>query len=323
VNTNKYQQPGQTGIILNEPNDVYHADPAISNSDLSLFLSDPKRFEAIRKGEIEREHKACYDLGDLFHTVTLEGVDVYQSKYVHESLVPAKPTPQQLRAYEKFPGLDKPTKAQREAFEKQERIVKTHEAFWKHHEGKRPIKADDDAKARAMRDSLWADDDAVNLLTGWQSAYREITLRTEETRFGFPVQVKLDYFEPDTGRIVDLKSVRNLDVFRRNFADFGYYRQAAFYSLVCELVTGVVPEFYFAAVEAEAPHEVAIFQAHPEAIETGIAEITAGLTALGQCLRADAYPKRFRGVQALFLKPWEVERAQGRVDRVSALEGDA
>lgn len=321
MNVQPYTQPGQTGVIRGEPNDVYHACDAISNSQLSMFLTDPKRFEALRNGDIKREEKPCWDLGSLFHVLSLEGVDEYQAQYVHESLVPPKPTSAQRKSYEKFQYLGKPTKAQIEAHTKQSALIETHAQFWRHHAGKTVAKADDDAKARAMRDALFADADAAKLFPGWDKSHRELTMRTGKTKFGFGVQVKFDYYEMP-GLAVDLKSVRNLDVFKRDFYKFGYYRQAAFYSLVCELVTGVLPDFYFIAVESEAPHEVAVFRPAPEAIEAGIDEIEVGLAALGKCLASGEFPKRFPGIKYLGLSPFEAERSALRVARLRDLIQD-
>lgn len=321
MNVLPYTQPGQTGVIQGEPNDVYHDCEAISNSQLSMFLTDPKRFEGLRNGSLEREEKPCWDLGSLFHVLSLEGIDEYQAQYVHESLVPQKPTSAQVKAYEKYQYIDKPTKAQVEAHAKQSALIETHAQFWRHHAGKTVAKADDDAKARAMRNALFADTDAADLLYGWETSRRELTMRTGTTKFGFAVQVKFDYFE-DTGFAVDLKSVRNLDAFKRDFFKFGYYRQAAFYSLVCELVTGVMPQFYFIAVESEAPYEVAVFWPEPAAIEAGIDEIEVGLAALGKCLASGEFPKRFPGVKTLGLSPFEAERSGQRVNRLRELIQD-
>ncbi|MEM7789778.1 MAG: PD-(D/E)XK nuclease-like domain-containing protein [Verrucomicrobiota bacterium] len=308
---------GQFGVIVGEPNDVYHANDAISNSDLSLFIKNPKRFEALRNGDIEKESKACYTLGSLFHLVSLEGIEAYNERYVLNIHEPKKPTPQQLRAHGNFGNIDKPTKAQLEAFQRQSQLIEAYENFWKVHEGKESVRLEDDQTARAMRDSMLDDEDALEILYGFEEMHKELTVRTEKLKHGFSVQAKLDIYDEQTNRIIDLKSVHKLDQFRKEVWDFGYYRQAAFYSLVAELVFGKpIQEFLFIAVEASAPHEVGVFKCDEDFIAQGIAEIKAGLTHLGKCLKENSFPKRFCGVTTLFLESWEKKKSDDRMSRL-------
>lgn len=327
----------QTGIISGEPGDVYHANPAISNSDLSLFLTDPKRFEAIRKGEIEQKETPSLHFGDVFHTRCLESIKVFQKRFVLDSYVEPKPTKKQCEShanfickykaslnmekdsvvYEKEP-IKKPTKPQIEAFINQDKLIRRYDNFWKVHKGKKVCSNDDLKHANAMRDAIFSDADAAPLLENFDGMCKELTLRTEELEHGFCVQSKLDLYDEMKNVAIDLKTVANLDLFKRNFVKFGYYRQAAFYTLVANLLLDrEIERFYFIAVESETPHEVAVFETSPHSISQGIREIRTGLESLGNALESNRFSKRYPGIQQLDLEKWDDERIESRLERMA------
>jgi len=309
----------QTGIISGEPGDVYHANPAISNSDLSLFLTDPKRFEAKRNGELKEKDSQDLLLGDIFHVLCLESIEVFNGRFVLDSICPPKPTKAQIEAHSKFDQNKKPTTGQVTAFKKQDKLIKNYNNFWKVHEGKKLIKFADFLVAKNMRESLFEDVDAGKLLDGFEYMHRELTLRTDELTYGFKVQSKLDIYDPQEHVAIDLKSVRNLDVFKRNYYDFGYYRQAAFYKLVFEAVVGrKLQEFYFIAVEKEPPYEVGVFKVSDEALFLGTEEIHIGLKSLGQAIKSGSFKKRYAGITQLTLYPYQREKIAERLRRIES-----
>ena len=325
-------ESGQFGIISGEPGDVYHANPAISNSDLSLFLNDPKRFEAILNGEIEKESTKSQEFGDMFHVRFLESVEVFQSRFVLDSYVPSKPRKDQYEAHANYicefkpsesigegEKQKKPTKAQIDAQAKRDKLIREYDQFWKVHEGKKLVTSDDVNRAKRMCDAIFSDPDAAPLLTNLEDMHRELTVRTQELDYGFSVQAKIDVYDEKNNVINDLKTVENLDIFNRNFVKFGYYRQAAFYTNVAELEFGhKVDQFNFIAVEKQPPHEVAVFTAKPHAIAQGIREIKTGLQSLGRALETDNFSKRYPGIVELDLEEWDDKRIKARLERLES-----
>lgn len=304
----------QTGVVRGEPNDVYHASGAVGSSALHEFWNNPQRFRAKRAGEIEEERKACLDLGDLFHVVCLENVDTWQSRFVLDTLEPERPTATDYKAFANNSGKELKGR-DAEAQERRRAKIEKHEAFWRHHDGKTLVKAETDQTARAMRDAMFRDRDAGPMLRNFEAMETELTCRTEPLAYGFAVQARIDAFDTENRRMIDLKSVRDLDVFSRHVAQFGYYRQAAFYLLVFERVTGLrVDEFVFVAVESGPPHEVAVFTIDPDDIERGTNEIIAGLQRLSDAIRTDVWPKRYPGFNVVSLRPWDRERSDARLE---------
>ena len=322
---------GQFGIISGEPGGSYHANPAISNSDLKMFLDDPKRFEAIRNCEVETKESPSMHFGDVFHTRCLEPVEVFQSRFALDSIVPPSPTKAQYDAHAKYicefkPSASigegekqkKPTKAQVEAQEKRDKLILEYDNFWKVHDGKSVVSSEDMKRVNDMRDSIFSDPDAAPLLANFDNMHKELTLRTEELAYGFSVQSKLDIYDEEKNIAIDLKTVSNLDIFRRNFIKFGYYRQAAFYTLVAELLLEKpIDRFFFIAIESEAPHEVGVFEAKPHSIYQGTREIKIGLQGLRQALESGIFPKRYPGIVELDLEEWDDNRIEARLERIA------
>ena len=74
-----------TGIIHNEPIEIYHASDATSHSKLET-LRDRDRgtlkyfAQYVAKTAAPREHKDCYDVGNGIDALLLEGSDAYIAK---------------------------------------------------------------------------------------------------------------------------------------------------------------------------------------------------------------------------------------------------
>ncbi len=83
---------------------------------------------------------------------------------------------------------------------------------------------------------------------------------------GVDCKGRLDYFSHNGKVICDLKIVQNAskDGFMQSVARFGYHIQAAFYLDL----TGA-KNFYFVAIEKEAPYMMGVYELSPEAIDLG------------------------------------------------------
>lgn len=93
--------------------------------------------------------------------------------------------------------------------------------------------------------------------------------------------------------LIDIKSTEDASVkeFGRSAANYGYDKQAAFYSDGFTQATGLdVEAFVFIAVEKSAPYNVAVYFADDEVIELGRAKYRAECATYAQCIETGRWP---------------------------------
>jgi hypothetical protein len=73
-NTKEYEMTSEIpGMILNEPNAVYHArKDCVSFSDLKKLIHSPELYRKHMDGLLPSEHKDAWDVGNAVHTAILE-----------------------------------------------------------------------------------------------------------------------------------------------------------------------------------------------------------------------------------------------------------
>lgn len=102
---------GERLVIEDLPNDVYHACNGISSTKLKVAMSSLMKFDAkyVSKTIPEQEKMDYFDLGKLFHTMTLEPhlVDVEYFREPEDFKAPTKP---QRDKYNAWLELGKPSK---------------------------------------------------------------------------------------------------------------------------------------------------------------------------------------------------------------------
>lgn len=257
------------GIIAGEPNGSYHANPAISNSDLKDFARSPAYFKAKRDGLIERKETAALAFGSACHALILEGNEAYLNQI---AVVPQD-------------APDKRTKAGKEWWEK----------FDARAGGKELVKWDDDQRMRAMREAVKANSLACRVLYE-NRVHTELTFRTGVLpQFGFAVQCRADLFGIDEqgAYIADVKTIDSLSAdlgeFKWQLGDYGYYRQCAFYRLVANSLLGdkeKVRRFVFVVVEKQPPHQVAVCVVDDDSVDLGGREVLRDLYRLSECYKS-------------------------------------
>lgn len=70
------------GIIHNEPNDIYHANEAVSNSNIGDFIKRPSLYKKkhIDK-DVERKETEAFAVGGGTHSAVLEGITAFNKNY--------------------------------------------------------------------------------------------------------------------------------------------------------------------------------------------------------------------------------------------------
>jgi hypothetical protein len=162
------------------------------------------------------------------------------------------------------------------------------------------------------------EEDMVHVMGAAQALYAEpqiaslLSRITPETTFLFRpdtvtlCKARLDGFIQDAEApvVVDLKSTRDVVRFERSLIDYGYHRQAAFYMEAFEQAFGVVPKFYWIAVEVTPPYLYRLMSPTPELLEKGEAEYLETLADFRECVTREYWPGTFKGVEEVTLPHW-------------------
>lgn len=161
------------------------------------------------------------------------------------------------------PHIDRRTKAGREEYD----------ALVDEAERRRlPIISYDDAiKAEEIRDAVYANPHAMNLLL---EAQTEVPHFWRSNECDVNCKAKLDAIRPDIGAVIDIKTTRDASVagFTRAIFNMFYHLQAAHYAEAYAMMhEGAFPtNFYFIAVETEAPYAVGVYNLSQSSIELGM-----------------------------------------------------
>jgi len=127
---------------------------------------------------------------------------------------------------------------------------------------------------------------------------------TADDFYGVAARIRPDYLTD--GHIVDLKTCQDgrPDAFSRSVMTFGYAIQAAFYVDVAEALDGNKRDFYWVAVEKEAPYAVAVYKASDAMLQYGRREYKRGIELYKECASLDLWPAYSQQVQTLELPAW-------------------
>lgn len=272
-------------MITNEPNAVYHANPAISHSKLETFRRRPALyFRKYISRTIEREEpSSAFRFGSAAHSLVLEP-GTWVDRYA------IKPD-----------GMDRRTKDGKEAFAKFEAAAA----------GKTILDMDEVATVTKLAEAVRNHPLASQLLA---HGIPEATWRTTGT---MPLQCRTDWFNPagcelSEGRpyVVDLKTVESLDDgafanFEKAVFRYGYHRQAGFYlPLITEVWGRPVYDFFFVAAEKVEPYGVAVYRLKDDAVACGQDETIDDLRALKHCIENNDWPNIDPVLHHLGLPKW-------------------
>lgn len=185
--------------------------------------------------------------------------------------------------------------------------------------GLRPVKADEFATIRAMRDALAAHEFAG---AAFQGGRAETALVWRDEWFGIWCRARLDFL-PTTGRIFpDYKTTVSAhpDAIRKALANYGYHQQAAWY---CDGIKALglcaEPIFMLVFQEKTPPHLVTCVALDDDALGWGRQLNDKAKGVFRRCLRDGRWPGYAGDVVTLGLPTWETARLQ-RLSEAGALD---
>ena len=217
------------GIYPDIPDLVYFGWDAVNNSSLSPALRSMAHYHAA----LDRPRKATWamEFGRFVHTVVLEP-ELLAARYVV--------TPDLVAELE---GDYKNPKASKEY---KERLAAFHEI----HVDREVIEADWYERAVEMIRAVKSCPKASGYLRGDGESETSIVWNDELT--GLRCKARIDK-RVSEGLLADLKTTADASKFSKSMADYGYARQAAFYTDGMQTLTGQAHRLAFVAVEKEAP----------------------------------------------------------------------
>lgn len=240
---------------------------------LNLFRKCPLAYKQTIDGIMKEGDTAVFQFGRATHTLILEGREKYDAEYL-TSDGPVNPK------------TDKPYGKATKAYQD-----------WAAEQTKPVISMEDFALMVKMREAVHAHPVAADLLA---SGIAEGTVRTLWD--GEPVQARLDWFDPESGVVADLKTCADLDKFKYDIRDFGYVTQMAFYARCLELV-GYDGDMtaYLIAVEKKEPYRVGVYEICALTLEDGneARESKNGvgnslmIAELKKCRETNVWPTRY------------------------------
>jgi len=178
------------------------------------------------------------------------------------------------------------------------------------------LPADDYRRCLAIRDAVHAHPVAAKLLRGCKF---ETTVEWTDPSTGIACKCRPDAVKKRT--LVDLKTARTIDArkFGRNAYDLGYFGQMAFYAEGLAVSTGVGDwEAFLIAVEADQPHDVAVFHIDPDSLYAAGVKAHELLERVAECRESGQWPGRYEDTQTMELPPWELDDGK---DEIRILEG--
>lgn len=172
------------------------------------------------------------------------------------------------------------------------------------HPGRIVVSAEDLALARAMAAAVRAHPSAAALLAGCE--YERPVFWTDPAT-GLFCKGLLDACKP--GVVIDLKGTRDVAprAFGRSAAAYDYPGQHAHYGAGWEAATGEPCAHYLIAVEATAPHDVAVYELDDVVMAAARARRRGYLTRLAECEASGVWPGQVPALEPLDVPTYYME----------------
>ncbi len=307
---------GQAGVILGEPNEIYHANPAISHSNVCEFIERPKKFEGRHiTGELnDRNETAAMAFGTAAHTLILEGQEVFNKEYSVAPDLKFVGKESKANAVQVLNSLlinpFPPEQVAYLAAAKKDEI----EEFFAQHPGRKIITEPDMETLGRMAASIQRSKIATLLLSG---GLPEVVFRTEKGDAPFAVQCRTDYLNIEGNAltngepyVVDLKTILDMAMWDTEFKKRHYYQAYPHYTKTIEWVTETqVKHFFWVAVEKEWPYSVLIKHGDARDWKAGLARMDRGISAMEGCYKSGNFDDGWsESIQINSLSQYDADR---------------
>jgi len=255
-------------IMIVESDELYHSKSKdfLSSHALGDYIDSPILYHQKKLGIIPAFDSAAFSLGRAFHTMALEGKEVFDERYAVGGPI--------------NPATEKPYGVQTNKFKQ-----------WAKEQAKPVVSFDDLTKIKGMYDGFLRSAEAALLISDGKA---EGVIRAQMG--GFNCQIRVDWLNIHHG-IVDLKTTRCLDTFIQDAKEFSYLRQLAFYQEVIFQSTGMILPVYMVAVEKKAPFRCGVWQIGQNELNTCIAELKEQMARLRKSISTNNWPTGYEEIR--------------------------
>ena len=273
--------PTLEGIVHGLPEADYHADPALSSTQVKWLIETPAHYRW--NLDHPQEHKTTFDLGSAVHTKVLgTGWDVVEIQFENWTTKPAREARDAAYA-----------------------------------DGLIPILSKDLAVIDLMAESVLTHPEAR---ARFEDTQPEVSVFATEPATGLGLRCRFDRLRDDLRWAVDLKtstSAATKSAFGKTVWNYGYHVSRAHYLDTVELVTGERPEMLFVVVEKNPPYLTGVFRLSNDQIQMGETQARAARAELRWCLDNDTWPGRASGVQITETPMGQVYEFTDRYERAA------
>jgi hypothetical protein len=229
---------------------LYNGGDCLSSHILLDYMRCPALYAQRLQGKGQQDDCAAFIFGRAVHCLVLEGFEVFKARYSSDSPI----NPKTGQAYG----------ATTNAYSDWQEAMKAS-----------GIECITPAVAR----DVYAIAEAVNSHT---EAMLAIATGEAEDVYrakycGVECQIKIDKYN---GKIIDLKTCRDLDRFEYDFKDYRYANQMSFYQKVLEQVTGQSVNVEIVAAEKSAPYRVAHYKIKQSTLDAAQLQNEAAIRAM-------------------------------------------
>ncbi|EAU0670486.1 exodeoxyribonuclease VIII [Salmonella enterica] len=269
----------QPGIYYDIPNEMYHAGPGVSKSQLDDIADTPAIYLWRKNAPVDTEKTKSLDTGTAFHCRVLEPEE-FSKRFI---IAP------------EFNRRTSAGKEEEKAF--LEECART---------GRTVLTAEEGRKIELMYQSVMA-----LPLGQWlveSTGYAESSVYWEDPETGILCRCRPDKIIPEFHWIMDVKTTADIQRFRTAYYDYRYHVQDAFYSDGYRAQFGEIPTFVFLVASTTAEcgrYPVEIFMMGEDAKLAGQREYRRNLQTLAECLNNDEWP----AIKTLSLPRWAKENA--------------
>jgi hypothetical protein len=175
------------------------------------------------------------------------------------------------------------------------------------HEDKPILSADEAAKVHGIRDSVWAHPMASRILK--HSEFERSAFAEDN---GLLLKARFDALPKSGNLVADLKTCDDAseEACCKAVSKYAYYKQAAFYLRVANLLGLDRAAFVFIFVEKTPPYLVAVRQLDDIVLEAGTMMINRDLQVLRTCRESNRWPGYGDTVLGVALPDYEMRRLE-------------
>ncbi|QOC56064.1 Cas4 family exonuclease [Gordonia phage Clown] len=184
--------------------------------------------------------------------------------------------------------------------------------------GLAPILRKDFERAEKLRDAVLAHPLAAVL---FEEGTPEQSMYAHDPKTGVRLRCRPDWHTRST-TFVDLKTTKDAAKFDKSIAEYGYHQQEAFYRDVAELCGIRIDQFFFVAVEVDAPYLTTVVELSAADVELGRRLNRAAIDLYAHCHTTNTWPGLPNEVRTIRLPDWALAQADNAITRATHLIGE-